>query len=247
MTTFSITCLLIFMTFVIMPIKLNCQSNSPGVSSSWAKLQISPHTLSSVEYGNFLIEIYEHVNNHETTTTASQKKYFYFLLALLDHKSAESSHNNVTRQSEMRFRVEMWSDKVKNEILKHLNEIVGHEIKSNQVRVILLEKVILTSNVPTEDYSLSPVWTNYDKSKILRLSLTCFDRKVCDQLANEMRSNPKQFDHLKLLYSLSSQSSQTKQTTINIKSITSGSMVSKLLQKFRNKKEIFLTANDEKC
>jgi hypothetical protein len=90
------------------------------------------------------------------------------------------------------------------------------------------------------------VWTNYDKSKILPLSLTCFDRKVCGQLANEMRSNPKQFDHFKLLYSLSSQTSQTKETTISIDSVTSGSMVSKLLQKFENKDEIFLTANDEK-
>ena len=61
-----------------------------------------------------------------------------------------------------------------------------------------------------------------------------------------MRSNPEQFDHLKLRYSLISPASQTKQTTISIDSVTSGSIVSKLLQKFGNKKEIFLTANDEK-
>jgi hypothetical protein len=114
------------------------------------------------------------------------------------------------------------------------------------VRVIPLEKVILTSNVPTENYSISSVWTNYDKSKILRLSVTCFDKKICGKLANEMRSNPEQFDHLKLRYSLISQASQTKQMTISIDSVTSGSMVSKLLQKFGNKKEIFLTADDEK-
>jgi hypothetical protein len=61
-----------------------------------------------------------------------------------------------------------------------------------------------------------------------------------------MRSDPEQFDHFKLLYSLSSQTSQTKQTTISIDSVTSGQMVSTLLQKFEDKKEIFLTANDEK-
>jgi hypothetical protein len=76
--------------------------------------------------------------------------------------------------------------------------------------------------------------------------VTCFDKKICGKLANEMRSNPEQFDHLKLRYSLSSQASQTKQTTISIDSVTSGSMVSKLLQKFGDKNEIFLTANDEK-
>ncbi len=199
-----------------------------------------------MEYGNFRIQIYEHVNNQKATTTASQKKYFYSPLALLDHKSAVCRYNRITKQSEMRFRVEMWSDKVQNETVKYLNEIVGLEIKSNQVAIIPLEKVILTSNVPTEDYSLSSVWTNYDKSKSVWFYLSFSDRKICDELTGEIQSDPTQFHHLKLLYSLSSQTSQTKQTTISIDSVTSGSMVSKLLQKFGDKNEIFLTANDEK-
>jgi hypothetical protein len=45
---------------------------------------------------------------------------------------------------------------------------------------------------------------------------------------------------------LSSQTSQTKQTTISIDSVTSGTLVSTLLQKFGDKNEIFLAANDEK-
>jgi hypothetical protein len=140
----------------------------------------------------------------------------------------------------------MWNDKVQNKVVNHLQEIFGHDIKSNTVRVIPLEKVILTSNIPTADYSLSPVWTNYDRSKTLKLSLLCYDQKVCDGLANEMRSNPEQFDHLKILYSLSAQKLQTKQTTITIDSITSGQMITNLLQKFRNEKEVFLPANDER-
>jgi hypothetical protein len=199
-----------------------------------------------MKYGNFLIEIYEHANNHKPTATASQKKYFYSPIALLDNKSAVSSYNNVTKQPEMSFRIEMWNDKVENEVVKHLNDIVGHQIKSNQVRVIPLEKVILVSKRPTVDYSLYPEWTNYDKSKTLWFYLSCYDPKICDELANEMRSNPKQFHQLKLLYSLSSQTSQTKHTTISIESITSGTLVSTLLQKFEDKKEIFLTASDEK-
>ncbi|XP_046647937.1 uncharacterized protein LOC124337953 [Daphnia pulicaria] len=244
----------IFTILFVSIICCNCQSNknpktnNPGGSSSWAKLQISADTLSSMNYGNFLIEIYEHANNHKQTTTASQKKYFYSPIALLDHKSAVSSYNNVTKQPEMRFRIEMWNDKVQNEVVKHLNEMQmdGHEIKSNKVRVIPLEKVILATKRATVDYSLSPEWTNYDKSKTLRLALSCNDQKICDELASQMRSNPEQFDHLKLLYSLSSQTSQTKQTTISIDSVTSGQLVSTLLQKFGDKKEIFLTANDEK-
>ncbi len=237
---FSLTIILAF------AVCCDCQSNGPGLSSSWAKLQISPDTLSSMEFGNFLVEIYEHANNHKATTTASEKKYFYSPLALLEHKSAVSVYNNVTNQPEMRFRIEMWNDKVQNEVVKHLNEVVGYEIKSNKVRVIPLEKVILTSNVPTAVYYLSPVWTIYDKRKTLWFSLSCYDQKICNKLANEMRSNPEQFDHLKFLYSLSSQTSQIKHTTISIDSVTSGQMVSTLLQKFGDKKEIFLTANDEK-
>jgi hypothetical protein len=225
------------------------QSDNPGgsgASSSWAKLQISPDTLSSMECGNFLVEIYEHANNHKLTTTASEKKYFYSPIGLLDHTSVVSRLNRVTKQSEMRFRIEMWNDKVQNEVVKHLNEIVGHEIKSNKVRVIPLEKVLLASEIPTDTYSLSPVWKNYDKGKTIWFSLSCNEQKICDELANEMRSDPTQFEHFKLLYSLSSQTSQTKQAAINIDSVTSGRMVSTLLQKFGDKKEIFLTANDEK-
>jgi hypothetical protein len=106
----------------------------------------------------------------------------------------------------MRFRIEMWNDKVQKEVVKHLKISIGHHIKSNQVRVIPLEKVILTSKSPTVDYSLYPEWTNYDESKSLWFSLSCHEQKICEELANEMRSKPEQFDHLKLLYSLSSAS-----------------------------------------
>jgi hypothetical protein len=198
-----------------------------------------------MKYGNFLIDIYEHVDNNQKSSD-SQKKYFYSPIALLDHSSAVSIYNRFTKQPEMSFRIKMWNDKVENEVVKHLNEIFGHEIKSNQVRVLPLEKVFLTSEISTEDYFLSPVWKNYDKGKTIWFSLSCYDQKICDELANEMRSNPKHLNNFKLLYSLSSQTSQTKQTTIRIDSLTSGQLVSNLLQKFGDKTEIFLTANDEK-
>jgi hypothetical protein len=197
-----------------------------------------------MEYGNFLIDIYEHANNHKANP--SENKYFYSPIALLDHKSAVSVYNNVTKQPEMRFRIEMWNEKVQNEVVKHLFKSVDKEIQPDNVKIIPLENVILASKRPKADYSLSPIWTNYDRSKTLKLSLSCYDQKVCDELASEMRSNPEQFDHFKLLYSLSSQKSQTKHTTITIDSVISGQMFTTLLQKFKKKKEIFLTAKDER-
>jgi hypothetical protein len=209
-------------------------------------MQISPDSLSSLKYGNFHIEIYEHINNHKTTTT-SEKKYFYSPIALLDHKNAFSRFNKVTKKQEMRFSIEMWNDQVENEVVQHLKQIVGSEIQPYKVRVFPLENVILISNTPTEGYSLSPVWTHYDKSKKLRLSLSCDDKKICDELENEMQSDPEQFAHLKLLYSFSSQTSQTKVTIIPIDSVTSSRMVTNLLQIFGSDQNyIFLTSDDEK-
>ncbi|XP_046637883.1 uncharacterized protein LOC124316156 isoform X2 [Daphnia pulicaria] len=232
------------LTILLLAVCCQCQSFGAS-SSSCAKLKISLDTFSSMKYGNFLIDIYEHVDNNQKSSD-SQKKYFYSPIALLDHSSAVSIYNRFTKQPEMSFRIKMWNDKVENEVVKHLNEIFGHEIKSNQVRVLPLEKVFLTSEISTEDYFLSPVWKNYDKGKTIWFSLSCYDQKICDELANEMRSNPKHLNNFKLLYSLSSQTSQTKQTTIRIDSLTSGQLVSNLLQKFGDKTEIFLTANDEK-
>jgi hypothetical protein len=209
-------------------------------------MQIPLDSLSSLKYGNFHIEIYEHTTNHKATTH-SEKKYFYSPIALLDHKNAFSRYNKVTKKQEMRFHIEMWNDQVENEVVQRLKQIVGPEIQPYNVRVIPLENVILISNTPTEGYSLSPVWTHYDKSKTLRLSLSCDDKKICDELAYEMQSDPEQFAHLKLIYSLSSETSQIKETNITIDSVTSSRMVTNLLQKFGSDKNyIFLTPDDEK-
>jgi hypothetical protein len=241
----TIRIIFILPIFLAFTIGCNCQSDSldANYSSSWANLQISPDPLSSMEFGNFLIEIYEHANNQNATT--SEKKYFYSPLGLLDHKSAVSRYNMVTKQPGMRFCVEMWNEKLQNEVVKHLKEIVDQEIKSNKVRVIPLDKVILTSKISTADYWLSPVWKNYDQRKTIWFSFSCNDLQVCDKLAKEMQSDPTQFDHLKLLYSLSSLTTYTtKQITISIESVTSGQMVSNLLLKFKDKNEVFLNGND---
>jgi hypothetical protein len=69
--------------FLVFAVCCNCQSDNPiSASSSCEKLQISP------DYGNFLVEIYEHANNRKTTTTPNEKKYFYSPIAILDHKSS---------------------------------------------------------------------------------------------------------------------------------------------------------------
>nr|CAH0111139.1 unnamed protein product [Daphnia galeata] len=226
---------------------VNSQSDEMPLSSSWAKLQISPSELCSMPYGSFRVNIYEHANNHKTTTQPTRFKYFYAPIALLDHKSAVTSFNNVTKQNEVRFRIEMWNDKVESQVVNYLTEFVGQQIQSNQVQVIPLEKVVLSSTKPSSVFSLTSDWLPYQLHKSLQFTLSCLAQKDCDQLAADMRINPQQFDHFKLLFSLTSQTSQTKQTVIRIDNVVSGQMVSDLLQRFdQNVQEVFLTAKDEK-
>jgi hypothetical protein len=199
-------------------------------------------------HGSFRVNIYEHAKNHKATTTnASAKKYFYAPVALLDHRSAASFYNNVTKQPEVRFRIEMWNPKVESKVVNYLTEFLRQPIDSHQVQVIPFDKVILASTSPSTTFSLKSNWLPYQLDKSLQLTLSCFHQRDCNQLAAAMRTKPQQFNDFKLLFSLSSQTSQTKQTVIRIDSIVSGQMMTQLLQKFdENTKEALLTATDEK-
>jgi hypothetical protein len=199
-------------------------------------------------YGNFRVNIYEHANNNKATTTnAINKKYFYAPIALLNHRSAHSFFNNVTQESEVRFRIEMWNTKVENKVVSYLTKYLNMTIEDNQVQVIPLEKVALVSTKSSTVFSLPTDWLLYQQHQSVKFTLSCFVKKDCDQIAADMRSNPQQFDQFKLLFSLSSQSTQTRQTVIRIDNIVKGQMMTQLMQKFNEStKDALLTASDEK-
>ena len=69
--------------------------------------------------GTYRISIYEHHKNH-MPTYGGPKRYLYAPIVLLDHESAFSSFNDVTKEPEMRFRMEMWRDDVEEEIAKNI-------------------------------------------------------------------------------------------------------------------------------
>ena len=232
--------------FLLLCVGVFCQSDES--TSSWAKLQISPSELCSMPHGSFRVNIYEHANNHKATmTNASAKKYFYAPTALLDHQSAASFYNNVTKQPEVRFRIEMWNPKVESKVVNYLTEFLSQPIKSNQVQVIPFDKVILASTSPSTTFSLKSNWLPYQLDKSLQLTLSCFHKRDCNQLAAAMRTKPQQFNDFKLLFSLSSQTSQTKETVIRIDNIVSGQMMAQMLQQFNEStKEALLTSSDEK-
>ena len=82
--------------------------DGPSSASSWSKLQISPDELGSMPYGHYGLNIYGHSGNSLQSTNAT-KRYYYTPICKLNHRSAISSFNNVTRQPEVRFRIEMWT------------------------------------------------------------------------------------------------------------------------------------------
>ena len=74
-----------------------------------------------------------------------------------------------------------------------MTEFVGQQIQSNQVQVIPLEKVVLSSRKPSclfTHFRLASVST---AQIVLQFPLSCLTQKDCDHLAAEMRINPQQF------------------------------------------------------
>lgn len=216
-------------------------------ATSWSKLQISPNELGSVKYGNFLVKIYEHFQNHVNTTFLPHKKYFFAPLSRLDHHSANCSFNGVTKEYQMRFHIEMWNDMVQDQVVDYLTKVFGKKIERHQIQVVPFEKIFLKNTKPSAICQVSNDWLPVDKlSETVEFTLSCIAKKDCDALAHTMRKTPVHFDHFKLLFSLASLTTETKQTTIRIENTLTGDMLTKLLQKFPSKKEVYLTAEDEK-
>ena len=209
-------------------------------------------------YENKRLKIYEHAaNQHKKAaalqlawnkTAKSNSKYYYAPISFLDPKSARSSYNNVTKQAEMEFRVEIWNDDVEAKVVDWIKENHDPEVNKNFVQVIPFEKMILatTSHSFQQRYTLPKDWKDYQSEKTVLFKLTCISSLHCKQLTNEMHQNANQFSDFQILFSLASQSSQTKQTVIRIENILQGNMASKLNQRMPPGTEFALvTAEDE--
>ena len=214
--------------------------------SSWSKLEISPVELGSMPYSNYAINIYGHSSNNLASTTNDKKKFYYTPVARLDHSSATSSFNNVTQQPEMRFRVEMWNDAVQKEVVKFTSELIGYPLlKSDQVRVLPMEKVMLFSRIQSTTYQMVKDWKQTQTHRDLVFKIICYKIVDCDMLAKEMQTNPDQFDNFELKFSLSTQKSERREAFIQIENVLNGKLMSKLDQKFPDQDSALLTAADE--
>lgn len=202
--------------------------------------QVSQGPLSSMQYGNVRVQISEDAKN--PTSPEIKKMYYYSPLTLLDHKSAKSGFNNVTKQAELRFRIEMWNDDVNNKVVEYLSQFLGYEVKPSQVKVRSFDKVMMANANPFPAvYTLSNDWLPYQMEKSIWFTLTCLQQKDCDQVEALTHQNPTDFEHFKFFFG----DAITKTQLTNIRVINSGGMASKLLQRYPKEKDVYLTANDE--
>jgi hypothetical protein len=237
-------CLRMLAQLAILLLVITDNSKSDDNTSSFDTLELAPTFLTAMKYGEIRLDIYEHADNKKSITLPANYKYFYAPIALLDHNSAVASFNNVKKQAQVSFRIEMWNEKIENQVVNYLTEFKKQAIPTYNVQVLPLQRVMLHNPRPSSIFSL-PDWLPYRHDKWLNFKMQCLAQKDCDELAADMRSNPQQFNHLKLHLYLTSQKSKTKEMFISIDNVVKGEMVSTLLQKYDGiVNEVFLTAKD---
>jgi len=209
------------------------------------ELEISPNIVGSVPYKNFRINVYEHTSAQTTSLKSASKKFFYAPISLLEPSSATSTFNIVTSQAEMKFHIEMWNDYVQQLVVDWIKREIDPTVRESLVQVIPFDKILLVQSSAQQLYRISNEWTPYQLQKDVHFALNCHFIRDCDQLALQMRQNPEHFSSFRLLFSVSSQRTRTKEIKIQVESILSGRMTSKLIQRMPNVEFAFLTADDE--
>jgi len=229
--------------------RIKRQRNSDGdtSSTSWAKLEISDHVIGYMDYDIYTVKIYDHASNKDVNVRNEEKKYYFEPIGQLDHRSAKSVFNNISKKAEMTFNVNMWSDSIRSSVHKFIaDDLKRGPVNINLVRVLPMDRVMLFKEFgSSQHFEIDQNWINYKSDKYLKFKFTCDQLKECNDLALQMTKNPEQF-HFKMRFSLSSQKSQTKTTKINTESILNGEMMNELQQKFPNKEIILLTAKGKK-
>jgi len=214
--------------------------------SFWSKAQLSSLELGSMQYDNYAISIYAHPNNNAQREN-TKKQFYYSPMAHLLHKSAEASFNNITKHHEVTFGIQMWTEEVEDQARKYTEKLVKHLIEPEKIRILPIEMVKLSiSGHQSPSYQLKDQWIFYIRDKVLSFKLTCPKSDTCQRLADEMRSSPQQFNHLfRLDFTTSAHTLKSQEITIKMGTIADGSLLSKLIQRYPEERDIFLTAEDE--
>ena len=148
----------------------------------------------------------------------------------------------------MEFRIELLNDDAKSKVTDWIKDNYVEQVNRQFVEVIPFNQITLTSASASEEFRCLyqlPSWMPYGKQKDLRFKINCVNKNDCDELAENMKTNPSQFSDFQLQFRLDSEKSKTKQTIIKVESILSGRIASQLQQKMQEKEFALLTAKNE--
>lgn len=186
----------------------------------------------TVALGDFHIRTYQ-------WTGPSFTKFYFAPLALLDHTSASSGHNSLTGESQLLFRVDMWTDELLYLVTEYLRNVTGQPIEENKVSVLPFDKVAIRCRQCTSARPDSH-WRSFLQSpKQMEFRIVCPTLKECQRLAEQMNREPEQFSSQLALYfrldkGFSSSSIQRKSVAITSEHIWSGQIMADLNRRFEN-------------
>ena len=139
----------------------------------------------------------------------------------------------------------MWNEDLQKEVTDWIRRNIDSKVNEDLVQITPFEQLTLgCATCSNERYTLSTAWTPYTMDKSITMQMFCYSEIECDDLAQELRTSPEKFSDLRLMLSVASQTSQTKQTAISVESIRNSNMVNTLTQKMGDKDPILLTAED---
>jgi hypothetical protein len=184
---------ILFLTsFASSELKLSDPVADP-ISSDTREDKPLPIKISPMQYGSVNVSIYD-----SQTTSGHKKIYFFSPIALLSHLNVVSIHDPTATQGILSVSFSIWNQDVRKKVAEHLKQFLSQEIELSQVQVLPFNSARLTSKVQSADFSLNNEWVLNDNKPSLRFTLICPTREHCERVKTEMRTNPKQFEHLQL-------------------------------------------------
>ncbi|XP_046456945.1 E3 ubiquitin-protein ligase BRE1-like isoform X1 [Daphnia pulex] len=176
--------------------ELPIPSTNPTLSATSVDKPL-PTKFSSMQYGSACINIYD-----SRTTLNNKIIFFYSPIAQLNHKDTVFFFNQTANQGLISLSYSIWNEVVGIKVSRHLTQALNQEVEPNQVKVFPFDSVWLTSIAQSSgDFSLTNERLTYKDEQSLRFSLTCLTYEDCDQVKAKIRSNPEQFENLKLYFS----------------------------------------------
>lgn len=200
-----------------------------------------PHFYDTVALDDFHIRTFEWKGS-------SSSKFYFAPLALLEHTSASSGLNSLSGESQLVFRVDMWTDELQYIVTEYLRNVTDRSLEGNKVSILPFDKVSIRCRRCT---SIRPDshWRSFSQSpKQMEFRMVCPTFDECQRLAEQMNRNPQQFaSQLTLYFRLdkgSSDSVQRKNIAITSDHVWNGQVMADLNRRFEDSNLALVSSED---